>query len=140
MRLGIILAMLAGASIAVQTVFNVAGQRGLGVPLLVATSGFTTGFVGLAASLFLVRPELTGRTVGYGVASGVLGAFIVGSIAFAASQGGVARALSLVVGTQLIAGLILDSLGLLGVEAAFTIPKAVGVGLIVIGGVLLIRF
>lgn len=96
--------------------------------------------MGLAVSLFVARPEFTGRTISYGIASGVLGAFIVGSIAFAASQGGVAKALSLVVGTQLVAGLILDSLGLLGVEAAFSIPKAVGIALIVAGGVLLIRF
>ncbi len=139
MRLAIILAMLAGMSIALQTVFNVAGQRTLGLPMLVAVSGLTTGTLGLAVSLVLARPEFTGQAVAYAIGSGILGAFIVGSIAFAASQGGVARALSLVIGTQLLAGLLLDSLGLLGVGAVLSGQKVAGVALILIGGILLVR-
>jgi transporter family-2 protein len=108
---------------------------------LVAISGLTTGLVGLSVALVFGRPELSSRAVGYSVASGVLGAVIVGSIAVAASQGGVARALSLVIGAQLIFSLILDRLGLFGAGASdVTLLKVVGVALILLGGVLVVRY
>jgi bacterial/archaeal transporter family-2 protein len=52
----------------------------------------------------------------------------------------VARALSLVIAAQLIAGLLLDALGIFGAGADFSIPKALGVVLIVLGGVLVVSF
>ena len=114
MRSTLILAVLAGVCVAVQTSLTGAAQRTLGPAVLVAISGLTTGGCALLVSLFVARPEFTGRAVGYAVASGVLGAVIVGSIAVAAGQGGVARALSLVIAAQLIAGLLLDALGAWG--------------------------
>jgi uncharacterized membrane protein YdcZ (DUF606 family) len=70
--------------------------------------------VAAGISPFLAKPELTGRAVVYAVASGVLGALILGGIAYAAGQGGVARTISLVIATQLLVGLVLDSIGLFG--------------------------
>ncbi len=141
MRLAVLLAMLAGISVALQTSFNAGAQRVIGPYVLVAISGITTGLVGLAVALFFGRPELDGRAVGYSLASGVLGAVIVGSIAVAASQGGVARALSLVIGTQLVFSLILDRLGLFGAGASeVSLLKVAGVALILIGGVLVVRY
>jgi transporter family-2 protein len=113
MRSTLILAVLAGVCVAVQTSLTGAAQRTLGPAVLVAISGLTTGGCALLVSLFVARPEFTGRAVGYAVASGVLGAVIVGSIAVAAGQGGVARALSLVIAAQLIAGLLLGARGCL---------------------------
>ena len=133
--------MLAGISVALQTSFNAASQKIIGPYSLVAISGLTTGLVGLTVALFIGRPEITGRALGYSLASGVLGAVIVGSVAVAASQGGVARALSLVIGTQLIFSLILDRLGLFGAGASEVgLLKVVGVALIVIGGILVVRY
>ena len=141
MRLAVLLAMLAGISVALQTSLNAGAQRAVGPFVLVAISGSTTGLVGLSVALFLGRPEFNGRAVGYSLASGVLGALIVGSIAVAASQGGVARALSLVIGTQLIFSLILDRLGLFGADASdVSLLKVVGVALILIGGILVVRY
>jgi transporter family-2 protein len=140
MRSTLILAVLAGVCVAVQTSLTGAAQRTLGPAVLVAISGLTTGGCALLVSLFVARPEFTGRAVGYAVASGVLGAVIVGSIAVAAGQGGVARALSLVIAAQLIAGLLLDALGVFGAGADFSIPKALGVVLIVVGGALVVSF
>ena len=74
------------------------------------------------------------------LASGVLGAVIVGSIAVAAGQAGVARALSLVIAAQLIAGLVLDALGVFGAGADFSVLKALGVVLIIAGGVLVVSY
>ena len=140
MRSTLILAVLAGLCVAVQTSLTGAAQRLLGPPVLVAISGLTTGIVALAVSLLVAKPEFTGRAVGYAVASGFLGAVIVGSIAVAAGQAGVARALSLVIATQLITGLVLDALGIFGAGADFSILKVLGVLLIIAGGALVVSF
>lgn len=94
MRYAVILAVLAGLAVATQTSFTSAAQRVMGPVMVVAISGLTTGFTALVVALFVQRPEFTTRAVWYTLGSGVLGAFIVGSIAYAAGQGGVARALS----------------------------------------------
>jgi transporter family-2 protein len=91
MKSTLILAALAGVCVAVQTSLTGAAQRSLGPAVLVAVSGLTTGFCALLVSFFVARPEFTGRAVAYAVASGVLGAVIVGSVAVAAGQAGVAR-------------------------------------------------
>ena len=140
MRYAVIIAVLVGVAVAFQTSFTSAAQRTLGPALVASFSGFTTGFVALAVALFMPKPEFSGRVVGYTLAYGVLGVFIVGGIAFAAGQGGVARTLSLVIGSQLLVGLLLDALGLLGAGAQFSLVKALGILLILIGGVLVIRY
>jgi transporter family-2 protein len=140
MRSILILAALAGVCVAVQTSLTGAAQRSLGPAVLVAISGLTTGFCALVVSFFVARPEFTGRAVAYALASGVLGAVIVGSIAVAAGQAGVARALSLVIAAQLITGLVLDAFGVFGAGADFSIPKALGVALIIAGGALVVSY
>jgi bacterial/archaeal transporter family-2 protein len=140
MRSTLILAALAGVCVAVQTSLTGAAQRSLGPTGLVAISGLTTGFCALVVSFFVARPELTGRAVVYALGSGVLGAVIVGSIAVAAGQAGVARALSLVIAAQLITGLLLDALGVFGAGADFSIPRALGVALIIAGGALVVSY
>ena len=140
MRSTIILAVLAGVCVAVQTNLTGAAQRVLGPSVLVALSGLTTGAVALLVSLFVAKPEFTGRAIGYALISGVLGAVIVGSIAVAASEGGVARALSLVIASQLLVGLVLEAFGVFGAEPNFSVLRALGVVLIVVGGVLVVRY
>jgi transporter family-2 protein len=140
MRSTLILAALAGVCVAVQTSLTGAAQRNLGPAVLVAISGLTTGFCALVVSFFVARPEFTGRAVVYALASGVLGAVIVGSVAVAAGQAGVARALSLVIAAQLITGLVLDALGVFGAGADFSIPRALGVALIIAGGALVVSY
>jgi transporter family-2 protein len=140
MRSTLILAALAGVCVAVQTSLTGAAQRSLGPAALVAISGLTTGFCALVVSFFVARPEFTGRAVVYALASGVLGAVIVGSIAVAAGQTGVARALSLVIAAQLITGLVLDAFGVFGAGADFSIPRALGVALIIAGGAMVVSY
>lgn len=143
MKLAVFLAVLAGVAVAFQTSLNAAAQRVLGPIAVVAISGLVTSAVAFLILLFVARPELalTGRAVGFAAASGVLGTIIVGSIAFAAGEGGVARALSLVVGTQLVVGLLLDRLGVFGAGASeLSLAKVLGVALILAGGVLVVRF
>jgi transporter family-2 protein len=140
LRYAVIIAVLVGVAVALQTSLASAAQRSFGPAFFASLSGFTTGFVALVVALFASRPEISGRVIGYTVASGVLGAFIVGGIAFAAAQGGVARALSLVIASQLLVGLLLEGLGILGAEAHFSLFKALGVFLILVGGVLVVRY
>ena len=140
MRYAVVIAVLVGVAVAFQTSFTSAAQRTLGPVLVTALSGLTTGSVALVIALFASRPEFSGRVIGYTLVSGVLGAFIVGGIAFAAGQSGVARTLSLVIASQLLVGLLLDALGLLGGGAQLSLPKVLGVGLIVVGGVLVVRY
>lgn len=140
MNPALVLAVLAGGAIALQVVANSVGMKFLGIGGLVAVSGLTTGLAGFAVALFLAPPEFTGRAVGAAIISGLLGAFIVSAITLAAGQGGLAQTLSLVIGSQLIVGLVLDRLGVFGPAAADIGPaKLLGMALIVVGGVLLVR-
>ena len=86
-----ILAVSAGVAIALQVVANSIGLRDLGLGSLIGLSGLTTAFAGLAWALFAARPETTGRALLCASASGLLGAFIVGSIVLAANRGGSRR-------------------------------------------------
>ena len=140
MKAVVLLAVLAGVCVAVQTNMTAVAQRALGAPVLVAISGLTTSLTALAVALALAKPDFSGRAVGYAVASGILGAVIVGAIAIAAAQGGVARALSLVIASQLVSGLLLDALGVFGGAPDVGALKVLGVSLIIAGGVLVVRF
>src|ERR671916_991637 len=131
MNPAVFLAVSAGGAIALQVVANSVGLRDLGLGALIGISGATTALAGLALALFAARPEATGRALLCALASGLLGAFIVGSIVLAANRGGLAQTLSLVIATQLIFGLAIDRMGVFG-------PIAQSVGLLKIAGVLLI--
>jgi transporter family-2 protein len=139
MNTGAMLAALAGLAIAAQVVVNTLGIRSLGVGALIGVSGLATAAAGFAMALF-ARPELTGRAMLYAIVSGLLGAFILGAIVLAAGRAGLAQTLSLVIASQLIAGLLIDRTGLFGPAAAdFGLLKVVGVALILAGGVLVVR-
>lgn len=141
LKLVVLLAALAGLCIAVQATINAAGTRTLGLPVLIAFSGFATGIGGLAfAMLASAKPEFTVRGVAFGIGSGLLGVVILACVTYAVGQGGVARALSLVIAAQLIAGLVLDRLGVFGDGVALSPLKVIGVALIIVGGVFVVRF
>jgi transporter family-2 protein len=140
MKAVVLLAVLAGLCVAVQTNLTAVAQRTLGAPVLVAISGLITSLTALVVALTLARPDFTGRSIGYAVGSGMLGALIVGAIAIAAAEGGVARALSLVIASQLVFGLVLDALGVFGGAPDVGLLKVLGVVLIITGGVLVVRF
>jgi bacterial/archaeal transporter family-2 protein len=136
----VLLAVSAGMAIALQVTVNAIGLRDLGIGGLIGVSGLATAVVGLLATLFAERPEYSGKALLCALLSGVLGAFILGSIVLAAGYGGVARTLSLVIASQLIAGLVVDRIGLLGAASQeIGAPKILGIALILIGGVLVVR-
>ena len=139
MNSGAILAALAGVAIAAQVVVNTLGIRALGVGALIGISGLATAAAGFAAA-FLSRPEITGKALLYAAISGLLGAFILGAIVLAAGRSGLAQTLSLVIASQLIAGLVVDRTGLFGPAVAdIGLLKILGVALILAGGLLIVR-
>jgi transporter family-2 protein len=140
MNPAVILAVSAGVAIALQVVANSIGLRDLGLGGLIGLSGLTTALAGLAWALFAARPEATGRAFFCAIASGLLGAVIVGSIVLAANRGGLAQTLSLVIASQLACGLAIDRLGVFGpVAQGVGLLKVFGVLLILAGGVLVVR-
>ena len=139
MNTGVILAAMAGLAIAAQVVVNTLGIRFLGVGALIGVSGLATAAAGFAMALF-ARPEFTGRAMLYAIASGALGAFILGAIVLAAGRAGLAQTLSLVIASQLLAGLLIDRTGIFGpAAAAFGGLKVLGLVLVLVGGVLVVR-
>ena len=139
MNTGAILAAMAGLAIAAQVVVNTLAIRSLGVGALIGVSGLATAAADFAMALF-ARPEFTGRAMLYAIASGLLGAFILGAIVLAAGRAGLAQTLSLVIASQLIVGLLIDRTGLFGPAAADFGPlKVLGVALVLVGGVLVVR-
>lgn len=139
MKVGAILALLAGLAIAAQVTVNTLGIRFLGVGALIGISGLATAAAGFVVA-FNSQPEITGKSLVYAIFSGVLGAFIFGSITVAAGRDGLAQTLSLVISSQLIAGLIIDRTGLFGPAVAdFGLVKVLGVVLILVGGLLVVR-
>jgi transporter family-2 protein len=141
LKVAVFIAVVVGVAVTFQANFTSVAQRTMGPVAMVALSGFATTAVAAGISLFLVRPELTGRAVVYAVVSGVLGALILGGIAFAAGQGGVARTISLVIASQLLVSLVLDSIGFLGTDPRGFGPLTIlGVALILIGGTLVVRY
>ena len=136
-----VLAVLVGVAVAFQATLTSISQRAIGPAALVAISGLTTAVVAAGVYPFLSRPEFTTRAVGFAVASGVLGAFILGGIAYSAGQTGVARTVSLVIASQLIVSLVLDSIGVFGADTQNFSPLTIlGVVLILVGGILVVRF
>ena len=136
----VLLAVSAGMAIALQVTVNAIGLRDLGIGGLIGISGLATAAVGFLATLLAQRPEYTGKALLCALVSGVLGAFILVSIVLAAGYGGVARTLSLVIASQLLAGLVVDRVGLLGAASQQTdTAKVLGIALILVGGVLVVR-
>ena len=137
----LILAVTAGVAIALQVVVNSIGLRDLGLGALIGISGAATALAGFAWALFAARPEATGRALLCALASGLLGAFILASIVLAANRGGLAQTLSLVIASQLVIGLAIDRLGVFGpVAQSVGLLKVLGVLLILLGGILVVRF
>ena len=135
------LAVLVGVAVGFQATLTSVSQRTLGPSMLVAISGLSTAVVAAGLSVFLARPEFTVRAVGFAAVSGVLGAFILGGIAYSAGQTGVARTLSIVIASQLIVSLVLDTVGLFGADTQNFSPLTVlGVVLILVGGILVVRY
>lgn len=140
---GIIIALISGALMSVQGVFNteVTKQSSLWV---------ATGFVQITAFAICVIAWLfTGReSIGalwsvkpwYVLLGGVIGAFITITVIQSMSMLGPARAALLIVVSQLIIAYLIELFGLFGVEkVSFEWKKALGMAM-AIGGIIVFKW
>ena len=140
---GIIVALLSGALMSLQGVFNteVTKQTSEWV-----SAGWVqpTAFITCAVIwMFTGRPSVTGLmsvTPKYMLIGGVLGAFITFTVIKSMGSLGPARAALLIVVAQIIVAYGIELFGLFGVEkAAFEWKKAIGAA-VAIAGIIIFRY
>jgi transporter family-2 protein len=142
--LSLALAMLAGVLIAVQAPTNAILGKASGSPIIAAFISFVVGTIALGAFVArapggLFAPEL--RSVPwYAWIGGLYGAFFVAIAAFGAPRIGVGPLLTAAIAGQLLAAIILDHYGLLGLaRQPVSIEKIGGVLLVLLGAWLVRR-
>lgn len=140
--LPIILAVIAGLCVATQTPTNAMLARSTGSLWLAASISFSGGTALVVAAWLLIdrTPLAAARQApAWAWIGGLYGAFFVAAVAFAAPRLGLALTLTLTIAAQLTAAVIFDHFGLLGLDrTAVTLPRLMGVALILVG-VLLVR-
>lgn len=139
---GILTALLSGALMSVQGVFNTEVTRQTGVWV---SAGWVqlTAFVTCAAAWLLSGRQSVGALLAvepkYMLAGGILGAFITYTVIRSMESLGPARAALLIVVSQILVAYGIEIFGLFGVErAAFAWRKALGAA-VAIAGIIIFR-
>ncbi len=135
--LGFLIAILSGALMSIQGVFNTQVTKQSGIWVANAFVQFTALLVCLAvwffsdrasfASLLKVEPK-------YMLLGGAIGTFITYTVIKSMEQLGPARSVMFIVVSQLIIAYMIEILGLFGVEKQpFEMKKLLGTGLMIVG-------
>ena len=140
--IGVMVALLSGALMSVQGVFNTEVTRQTGVWV---SAGWVqlTAFVTCAAAWLLSGRQSVGALLSvepkYMLAGGILGAFITYTVIRSMESLGPARAALLIVVSQILVAYGIELFGLFGVErAAFAWRKALGAA-VAIAGIIIFR-
>ncbi|MCO5071226.1 MAG: DMT family transporter [Rhizobiaceae bacterium] len=142
-----LLGILSGAFIAIQAPINSQLARGLGLPVAAAAFSFLAGAVVLAiVTLVIARSQ--GVTLDWRapppwtfVAGGVLGASYVTISTLLIPRIGAAALMAFLVAGQLIAGMMLDRVGFLGMAVReISIGRMAGAVLLLVGALLVRMF
>lgn len=140
----ILLALLAGAMLPIQTAVNNRMAIAVGNPIIAALISFLIGTLSLLVYIFATGTPTTGLFAAPSAPpvawiGGLIGAFFVASTVALIPRLGVAMTFSLVIAGQMILTLIIDHFGFLGVPvreiSAFRIIGAI----LITAGVILIR-
>lgn len=138
----ILLALLVGSAFASQTAINAQLRAHIGNPFLAALVSFFVGTVVLSLYAAITRPEISteqiGRAPWWVWMGGFLGAFNVAVSIILIPRLGALALVSLIVTGQILASLLLDHFGLIGLSVREMSPARVIGALLVIGGVILI--
>jgi transporter family-2 protein len=141
-----LLGIAAGTLVAVQAPINAALARGLGMPVAAAGVSFFVGALILCVVTFLMvqvqSTPLQWRAPApwLFVVGGILGGAFVTCNVILAPKLGAASLMAFLVTGQLLAGLVLDRFGFLGLAVReITLGRVAGAGLLLVGA-LLIRF
>lgn len=140
----LLIAIIAGILIPVQSGLNAKLGDAAKSPVLGALLSFMVGILGIFIYCLITRVDFTHvkntfQLPWYYWTGGLMGAFFVYTLIIAPPKLGIALTLGITVAAQMIFGLILDHYGLLGFpQDSITITKVIGTVLIV-GGVFLLR-
>lgn len=142
--IAVIFVILAGACISIQGPINAALARGVSSPLVAASISFGVGFI-----LLTFAALITGDGRSFSVAlrqdwllwtGGILGAFYVWTIVWTLPQMGVLTAICALALGQIIAAILLDKMGLFGLQVRDISISRLLAALMVGGGLVLSRF
>lgn len=135
------IAFVGGVLLALQAPSNALVARAAGSPLMAALLSFVIGTVMLAVIAFATgtarwTPEMRSLPA-YVWLGGLYGAFFVAVAAYLAPRIGVGALLTAAIAGQLIAGLLLDRYGLLGLPRHdLSIARVAGAALVLAGAIL----
>ncbi|MBT1154763.1 DMT family transporter [Aminobacter anthyllidis] len=140
-----LLGVLAGAFIAIQAPVNAQLARGLGVPVAAAAISFLAGAIVLGVVTFLTTRS-QGLVIDWRapapwlfVTGGALGSVYVVSAVLLTPRIGTAALMAFLVAGQLLAGMLLDRAGYLGVAVReLSMGRIVG-ALLLLAGAMMIR-
>lgn len=140
-----LMGVAAGAFIAVQAPINAQLGRGLGLPVAAAGVSFLAGAIVLGIATFIFA-RVQGVTINLRapapwlfVAGGVLGAAYVTSTVILTPKLGAAALMAFLVSGQLLAGILIDRVGFLGVAVREISVGRVAGALLLLAGALMIR-
>lgn len=140
-----LLGIVAGACIAIQAPINAQLARGLGLPIAAAAVSFLSGAIILSvlsaalAQTQQVSVDWRAPPVWTFVAGGMLGAVYVTSAVLLVPRIGAAALIAFAVAGQLLAGILLDRIGFLGMTVReLSLGRFTGAVLLVMG-VILVR-
>lgn len=142
--LAALIVLLSGTLLSVQAPLNAALSRAVGSPVNAALISFLVGTLALSvvAGAMRAEPNLSAvRTLPWWAwCGGLCGAVFVAGAAYAAPRIGVATMLTLGIASQLLAAIVIDHLGALGVaQRAVSAGRVLGVLLVIAGAVLVRR-
>lgn len=146
--LPIAMVAIAGAAVAMQPAFNGQLAQLLGSPLRAALVSFSAGVLVLLSLVGVISLK-TGLPSGRQIASvpwhlwivgGSLGAFFVTVAAWSTPRIGAGAFFATLIAAQLVAAMILDHYGLIGLEVRpVSLMRLAGCGLLVLGAILMVR-
>jgi transporter family-2 protein len=143
---GVAILVSLGAGIAGGLQVAIAGAFGRRIGVLEATSfAAVVGALAVVAATVVVRQGLGGVAEGFRVPpwlwlGGVMGAIVVTTISYAPQRIGTFATIGLLIAGQLVAGAIIDALGLFGLEKIpLTVQRIVGLVLLSVGALLVLR-
>ncbi|MEL6061012.1 MULTISPECIES: DMT family transporter [unclassified Methylobacterium] len=139
-----LLAVLAGAGLVVQQILNANLRVGLASAAWAGVASYTVGLACMALLAATLRDpvpaaSMAGRIPWWTWSGGLFGALFIGLAILLVPKLGAATFFALLVTGQMLASVLFDQIGLLGLaQRPIDLPRLVGVGLL-IGGVVLIR-
>jgi bacterial/archaeal transporter family-2 protein len=142
----LLVALIAGAVLPVQTAVNNKMAVAVGSPVLGALVSFAVGTLSILIYSLVSGESLASLSSSKDAPSvawigGLLGAFFVTATIILLPRIGVAMTISLIIAGQMITAIVMDHFGLLGLEVRQVTPlRIVGVVLISIGAVLIRKF